>query len=113
MAAAANNFLQSLTSQQKEKAQFLFEDKERYNWHFVPRDRKGISLKEFNKAQHEAAMDLLRTALSDTGFKKTTAIIKLEGILRDIEGSGSDYRDPGKYFFPFSVILWIAFGAGV
>ncbi len=44
-------------------------------------------------------MDLLHTALSDTGFKKTTAIIKLEGILRDIEGSGSDYRDPGKYFF--------------
>ena len=99
MAMAANNFLQNLTSQQKEKAQFLFDDQERYNWHFVPKDRKGISLKELNKAQHEAAMDLLRTALSDTGFKKTTAIIKLEGILRDIEGSGSDYRDPGKYFF--------------
>jgi len=99
MAAAANNFLQNLTSQHQEKAQFLFDDQERYNWHFVPRDRKGIPLKELNKAQQEAAMNLLHTALSDTGFKKTTAIIKLEGILRDIEGSGSDYRDPGKYFF--------------
>ena len=70
MATAANNFLQNLTSQQKEKAQYLFDDQERYNWHYVPRDRNGIPLKEFNKAQHEAAMDLLRTALSDTGFKK-------------------------------------------
>jgi len=42
MPAAANNFLQNLTSQQIEKAQFLFDDQERYNWHFVPRDRKAF-----------------------------------------------------------------------
>ncbi len=113
MAMAANNFLQNLTSQQNEKAQFLFDDQERYNWHFIPRDRKGISLKELNKAQQEAAMNLLHAALSDTGFKKTTAIIKLEGILRDLKYQVVITVTPVNIFFPFLAILWIVFGAGV
>ena len=101
MAAAADKFLVSLSGKQKNKAQFAFDDNERYNWHYVPKSRKGIPLKELTEAQYAAAMDLLRTALSDTGFQKTADIIHLEGILREVEGrpQTDDYRDPGKYYF--------------
>ena len=99
MTKAAMQFLQSLTPAQKAKAQFLFDDEERYHWHYVPMDRKGIPLKELTDKQIKGAMDLLHTALSDTGFEKTTAIIKLENVLREIENASPDYRNPGNYYF--------------
>jgi hypothetical protein len=101
MSAAANDFLKTLSANQKKKIQFDFDENERYNWHYVPKSRKGVPLKELSDAQQKAAMKLLRTALSDTGFEKTTAIIHLEGILREVEGRevNDDYRDPGKYYF--------------
>jgi hypothetical protein len=98
---AASLFLQSLSVAQKQKAQFKFDEEERYNWHYIPRDRKGIPLKELSSSQYKAAMDLLHTALSDTGFQKTTAIMKLETVLRAVEGRADTdtYRDPGNYSF--------------
>ncbi len=101
MAAAANKLLVSLSEKQKDKIQFNFDDNERYNWHYVPKSRKGIPLKDLSGSQYSAAMDLLRSALSDTGFKKTTDIIQLERILRGVEGrpEDDDYRDPAKYYF--------------
>ena len=101
MAAAANEFLKTLSAKQKNEIQFDFDEKERYNWHYVPKSRKGVPLKDLAEVQRKAAMDLLRTALSDTGFAKTTAVIQLEGILREAEGrpSDDDYRNPGKYYF--------------
>ncbi len=100
MTAVANNFLQTLSTNQKSKAQFQFDEEERWNWHFIPRDRKGIALKELNDVQRKVVMDLLHTALSDTGFQKTNAIIGLEDILRIVEGRPQDdqYRDYGKYY---------------
>ena len=101
MTTAAVNFLQSLSASQKQKAQLAFDEEERYNWHYIPKERKGIPLKELNPKQYKTAMELLHTALSDTGFKKTTAVIKLEAVLREVEGrpENDDYRDPGKYYF--------------
>ncbi len=101
MAAAADKFLMSLSEKQKNKIQFGFDDNERYNWHYVPKSRKGLPLKELERAQYAAAMELLHSALSDTGFQKTIAIIQLEGILRGVEGrpENDDYRDTGKYYF--------------
>src|SRR5688500_14137798 len=64
----AMQFLQSLTAAQKEKAQLSFDNEERYNWHYVPLQRKGIPLKELTGKQVNIGMDLLHTALSDTGF---------------------------------------------
>jgi hypothetical protein len=100
MGRAANKFLETLSAKQKAKAQFQFDEEERWNWHFIPKDRKGIALKELNDAQRKAVMDLLHTALSDTGFQKTNAIIQLEDILRIAEGrpENDEYRDHGKYY---------------
>ncbi|HET6994588.1 MAG TPA: DUF3500 domain-containing protein, partial [Chitinophagaceae bacterium] len=82
---AAVNFLGSLSAKQKKQVQFLFTEEERYNWHFVPKSRKGISLKELNTSQRNTAYSLLHMAMSDTGYRKTTAIIELEDILREAE----------------------------
>jgi Protein of unknown function (DUF3500) len=113
MAAAANDFLQTLTAKQKEEIQFDFDENERYNWHYIPKSRKGIPLKDMSLTQQKAAMALVKSALSDTGYEKTTAIMQLEGILRGAEGRSSDdsYRDPGKYYFsifgdPASDSIW-------
>lgn len=101
MAATADHFLQTLSARQREDVQFSFDSKERYNWHYVPKGRKGISLKELSAIQEKAAMDLMRTALSDTGIIKTESVIYLEATLREAEGRATDdsYRDPGKYYF--------------
>ncbi|MEP6952298.1 MAG: DUF3500 domain-containing protein [Ginsengibacter sp.] len=101
MSAVANKFLVTLSSAQKARTQFAFTDEERYDWHYIPKTRKGISLGELNDQQKKAAFDLLRTALSDTGYKKARAIMELETVLRQVEGrvSNDDYRDPGKYYF--------------
>ena len=101
MSAVANKFLETLSAAQKAKTQFSFNDQERYDWHYIPKARKGISLGDLNEEQKKAAFDLLRTALSDTGYNKARAIMELETVLREVEGrsSNDDYRDPGKYYF--------------
>jgi hypothetical protein len=101
MAIAAKNFLQSLTTEQKAKAQFSFDDPERYHWNYVPMARKGIVLKELNTTQRNAAMSLMHTALSEEGFQKTRSIMELETILKVLENRppDDDRRDPEKYYF--------------
>lgn len=102
MTILANAFLKSLDKNQQLKVSFPFEEEERYNFHFVPRDnRRGISINELNPSQKEAAMALMKSCLSSEGFRKATDIMQLEIVLKAIEGRKEDdhYRDPGKYFF--------------
>ena len=113
MAKAADHFLQTLSEKQRDKIQFAFDDSERYDWHYIPKSRKGLTLNEMNNEQRKAAMVLLHTALSDTGFDKATSIMQLETVLKEVENRPSDdhYRDPGNYFFsvfgkPASDQIW-------
>ena len=113
MRSAAIGFLKTLSPSQQQQARFPFEDEERYNWNFVPMARKGIPLKALTETQRDAAMRLLQTALSDSGYKKTRAIIDLENILRQVENrpENDEYRDQGKYYFtvfgkPESDSIW-------
>ena len=101
MAGAANAFLTSLTPGQKAKARFPFESApngERVNWHFIPRERKGLPIKEMTEPQRALAKALLKTGLSDDGFKKAEAIRNLEAILREMEKDIQGKRDPEKYY---------------
>jgi hypothetical protein len=106
MTAAADKLLDSLSPEQKAKATFAFDDKERTNWHFVPlqdRDkkptRKGLPLGEMTPAQKEAALALVKAGTSAGGYTKATTIMSLESILHDLEKNGAMVRDPGWYFF--------------
>ena len=106
MAHAANTFLQGLTPEQKAKATFAFDDKERFNWHFIPLQdkerkstRKGLRLEEMTEEQKEAARELLRAGTSAAGYSRATTIMSLENILADLEKGGTLVRKPGWYFF--------------
>src|SRR5712692_4984153 len=99
MAGAAHNFLVSLSSEQKAKATFPMENEERLNWHFIPRERKGLPLKEMDGAQRALAEALLNAGLSQRGYMKATTIMSLEKVLKEMEKEGRNVRDPERYFF--------------
>lgn len=74
MAGAAEKFIAGLSAEQKTKAVFDFDDKERLNWHFVPlqdRDRKltrkGLPLEGMTAEQKQAALELVKSGTSDRG----------------------------------------------
>jgi hypothetical protein len=98
LASATEDFLGSLRPEQREKAVFHFEDGERINWHFIPRARRGLPLKEMSPEQQELARRILRAALSQGGYIKANTIIELELVLREM-GENPAVRDPELYFF--------------
>ena len=98
---AAGKWLASLSTEQHTKACFAFDDKERVNWAYVPKERHGLPLAQMNDAQRALTMDLLRTALSAQGFAKIEGVIKLESVLRELEskpGAPAIHRDPTLYY---------------
>jgi hypothetical protein len=101
LVAAAQQFQQTLDQNQQNKLKYDFEDDERYNWHFVPRDRNGLPVKAMNEDQREAAMQLLQLSLSETGYQKVQNVMELENVLRLVEDrpANDTYRDPENYYF--------------
>ena len=97
MASAAKAFLTSLDEAQRAKVQFPFDSEERFNWHYIPRVRKGLPLAEMTPIQRDAAFALLKTGLSVSGFTRAESIRSLELVLRALENRNS--RDPEQYFF--------------
>ena len=98
MSAAARKFLTSLSSEQKAKASFDFSSDERLNWHFVPKERNGLTLKDMSADQRQFALALLASGLSTHGYQKATNIMSLEGILAEMEGPTRRFpRDPILY----------------
>ena len=97
MATAANSFLATLDSAKRAKANLSFNSEERLNWHFIPRERQGVSIQEMSSEERRAALALLRSGLSAKGFTKVDAILHLEEVLFAIEGRSM--RDPELYFF--------------
>jgi hypothetical protein len=97
----ANAFIAGLNEKQKTAALYPFDTAERYRFMYVPlEDRKGISMNELNTAQRAAAMDLLRTSLSEETVQKVKSIMLLDNVLKELEHRKADdhYRDSGKYF---------------
>ncbi len=101
MADAAKNFLATLSAEQKQKASFAMDDAERKNWHFIPRARLGLPLKEMTQEQRLVAQALLATGLSSRGYSKAFTIMSLEALLAELERgqNGKPVRDPEMYFF--------------
>ncbi|HZN99899.1 MAG TPA: DUF3500 domain-containing protein [Burkholderiales bacterium] len=96
MRASVERVLASLPEKSRAQAMRPFEDRDRTDWHYTPRSRNGVSLKELDPKAREQVHGLLRTALSATGYRKVTNIIELEIVLREIETFGW-MRDPERY----------------
>ncbi|RMG40997.1 MAG: DUF3500 domain-containing protein [Planctomycetota bacterium] len=102
MARAANAFLMTLGDAERERATFGFDDPERLNWHFIPRPRKGLPLRDMSRAAERAAHRLIATGLSEIGYDQALKVMSLEEVLYLLEGGDREQRrerrDPRKYY---------------
>jgi hypothetical protein len=97
MAALAGQLLETLDEAQRKQAQWPFGDAERFNWHYVPRERAGVAIKDMAAPAKAAVHDLLRAALSEAGYQKAADIMSLEHPLGLIENHRRHYRNPENY----------------
>src|SRR2546421_7983268 len=97
MADAANHFLAALTPEKKTKAVYEFKDEERFDWHFIPKPRKGLPFKEMTNPQQLLAHALLNSGLSQRGYMKAMTIMSLEEILYELENK-APRRDAQLYY---------------
>ncbi|HXN21921.1 MAG TPA: DUF3500 domain-containing protein [Candidatus Dormibacteraeota bacterium] len=98
MTECANRFLAALDAHQCGKATFPFDSDERMNWHFIPKQRKGLPLQEMTPYQKHLASALLASGLSQTGYIKAVTIMSLEDVLKIIENDSGEHRNPEKYY---------------
>ncbi|MGH7385434.1 MAG: DUF3500 domain-containing protein, partial [Candidatus Rokuibacteriota bacterium] len=82
----------------RQRAVFAFGDKERLDWHYVPRRREGVPFKAMPAPARAAAHELMKASLSAAGYGKAANVIQLEEVLRQIETFGLS-RDPENYAF--------------
>lgn len=96
--AVTENFLGSLTREQHNQAVYDFDDEERLNWHFIPRERNGAVFRDMTEEQLLAAHTLLQTFFSESGYAQAEAVRNLENVLKEIEVNGRFERDPDNYY---------------
>jgi hypothetical protein len=98
MVTAANNLIASFTPDQKAASLFAMDHDHRLDWHFIPKERKGTTLKEMTPQQRHLTTALLAASLSAKGLVKTSNIMSLEEELKRIEASNPRAtRDPELY----------------
>jgi hypothetical protein len=99
---AAENFLASLTPQQRQRTLFAVDDVQWRKWmnqHFYV--RQGVSLQEMTEPQRRAAFALLEAALSARGMKLTRNIMRLNETLAELTG---DHEFLGEWLYFFTVM---------
>jgi hypothetical protein len=95
---AVTAFLHALTPEKRQRTLFPFDDAERTNWHYIPRRRMGLAIKDMSPEERQAAHQLLRSGLSEAGYGKVLTIMRLEEVLRQTELFGFS-RDMENYAF--------------
>jgi hypothetical protein len=101
METSVEAFLKTLTAEQKVVAAVAYDDAARFDWHFIPRTRKGLAIKNMNAEQRLAAMAMIKVVLSAEGNTKVEQIMDLENVLRVLETRPANdvYRDPENFSF--------------
>jgi Protein of unknown function (DUF3500) len=96
MAEGARYFLSALDPGKRAQATFAFDDAERFNWHFIPRERKGLPYIGLTSGQRRLADRLVGSALSQSGIEKAFGVMFLDQVL--FERERRDIRNPDRYF---------------
>ncbi len=102
MRQAANAMLATFDPTQRAQLTFDFQGPQRTDWHFVPKERVGVNLRDMNLQQRRAAQTLMRSALSEKGYFKAITIMSLERVLREMESDRenvNEFRNSEKYWF--------------
>jgi hypothetical protein len=92
VAAASQKFLSTLDDSQRSKGVFDFKDAEqRKRWSNLPVSsvpRAGLRMGDLTPAQREAAIAVLKAALSPRGYEKVIQIVEADEALRVGAGGG-------------------------
>ncbi len=97
---AADTFLAALTPEQRTKTLFTVDDDEWRKWmnqHFYV--RQGTGFIDMTDAQRQAALGLMRAALSAKGLKLSQDIMKLNHTLGELNNNDFDQYGEGRYYF--------------
>jgi hypothetical protein len=100
---AADAFLRSLSDGQRRSTTFAVDDAEWRKWmnqHFYV--RQGVSFKEMNEAQREAAFALVGAGLSAKGLKLTQDIMKLNHTLAEL--NNNNFQEYGEWLYHMTVM---------
>jgi hypothetical protein len=100
---AAEAFLATLTPEQRTKTVFAVDDPEWRKWmnqHFYL--RQGTSFKEMTEAQREAALALLRAALSAKGVQQSRDIMRLNHTLGEL--NNNNFEEYGEWLYWLTVM---------
>jgi hypothetical protein len=99
---AADQFLASLTAEQRARTAFPVDDAEWRKWNNVHRyARQGVSFKEMTEAQRERGYGLMRAGLSARGFVKSRAVMRLNGYLAELVKNVEEY---GEHLYHLTVM---------
>lgn len=85
MTAAGQNFLASLSDDQKGRTKFAFDDEKRFVYRIIPFSIPGIQLGEMTRGQLALFHAMLSSGLSAAGHQKAASIIALEEVLVAME----------------------------
>ncbi len=103
LAEAAQKFLASLAPEQLARTKLAFEGDERYEWHYTPVHRNGLTLTEMTGPQVDLALAMMDAGLSDRGAREARQVMALESTLREWEGIQRFVtpwnRDVERYYF--------------
>ena len=97
---AGNNFIETLSEEEKKSVLFKIDDKEWRHWANVDNGmfkRTGISLKVMSQKQRVALFNLLQEALSAKGLQLTKDIMKTDQTLKELNNN-SETLDEELYF---------------
>jgi hypothetical protein len=102
LAEAARSFLATLTPGEREQACFAIDDEAWRQWSNIHPwlMRHGLCLADLDGPQREAAMALLRAAMSAAGFRTARDVMRLNAHVLEITGKAEEY---GEWLYWISI----------
>lgn len=113
MAVVAAKLVEVLPADQKQKLLYKYDDPERLNWHYIPRDRNGIVLWDLSGETRKAAEELVKAGLSAAGHAKTLQVRSLEEVLYLFEGGEEEYRRTRRHPHKYHITIFGTPGPGL
>ena len=99
---AAIDFLAALTAEQRSQVMWSVDDPEWRRWsNMRPYLRDGIGFEEMTEGQRGLALDLIRAALSEKGFRTSRDIMRLNETLAELSG---DHELVDEWFYWITVM---------
>ena len=102
LTSTVSALVNSLDDAQRAETVYPFDADERWDWHFIPRERNGVALRELSGAARDSADQLIMSGLSTAGYEKVLQVRSLEEVLYLFEGGEEaarrERRHPHKYY---------------